>query len=488
MCNTNQIGNNVSLLGVKTNMSNRTPTAEQQAIIDAALGGGNLVIQAGAGTGKTSTLEMIAEVLPKKAIYIAYNKSIATEAAAKFPSHVTAKTSHSLAFAAVGRKYAKRLNAGRMPAKTVAALLGADWLRLDADTSVSPYRIASITQATVRRFCYSADTEITGYHVPRQNGIGGEHHERLKKAVVPLAKKYWADVNNVSGRLPFEHDHYLKIWALGNPKLDAEVVFLDEAQDSNPVIANLVRNQDHAQQIVVGDGCQQMYAWRGAVDALATWPNAVQLYLTQSWRFGEVIAQEANSWLAQLDTPLRLTGNPAIESKLAAVSDPDAILCRTNGGALASVISSLKAGKKVALVGGGDSLARLAEAAKDLIAGRKTSHPELYAFPDWQSVREYVANDESAGDLKTLVRLIDEHGADVIISTTKQLVVEAQADVVVSTAHKAKGREWDTVRLGGDFFTADEDGELPAAEIMIGYVAATRAKLVLDRGVVGEDS
>src|SRR6516225_8095891 len=105
-----------------TSESTRKPTAEQQAIIDAAISGGNLVIQAGAGTGKTSTLEMIARVLTKKAIYIAYNKSIATEAATRFPDHVTCKTSHSLAFGAVGRKYAKRLGGQRMPSKTFASI------------------------------------------------------------------------------------------------------------------------------------------------------------------------------------------------------------------------------------------------------------------------------------------------------------------------------------------------------------------------------
>ena len=36
------------------------PTAEQMQIVEAARRGANLVIQAGAGTGKTSTLKMVA--------------------------------------------------------------------------------------------------------------------------------------------------------------------------------------------------------------------------------------------------------------------------------------------------------------------------------------------------------------------------------------------------------------------------------------------
>jgi len=132
------------------------------------------------------------------------------------------------------------------------------------------------------------------------------------------------------------------------------------------------------------------------------------------------------------------------------------------------------------LVGGGEALASLASAALDLMGGRRTSHAELYAFKSWAEVRDYVEGDENAGDLKTMVKLIDDHGPAVIIETTKALVPEGQATVVVSTAHKAKGREWDSVRLGGDFFTPTKGEQMASAEIMIAYVAVTRAKLVLD--------
>ena len=55
-----------------------TPTEEQQAIIDAYRTGRNLVIEAGAGTGKTTTLKMLGTDKPgRKGIYIAYNKAIA---------------------------------------------------------------------------------------------------------------------------------------------------------------------------------------------------------------------------------------------------------------------------------------------------------------------------------------------------------------------------------------------------------------------------
>ena len=53
--------------------------------------------------------------------------------------------------------------------------------------------------------------------------------------------------------------------------------------------------------------------------------------------------------------------------------------------------------------------------------------------------------------------------------------------MVISTAHKSKGREWDRVRIAADF-KAPEEGKTPSrAELMLLYVAVTRAKVALDR-------
>jgi superfamily I DNA/RNA helicase len=58
----------------------------------------------------------------------------------------------------------------------------------------------------------------------------------------------------------------------------------------------------------------------------------------------------------------------------------------------------------------------------------------------------------------------------------------SSADVVLSTAHKAKGREWDAVRISDDFMpTKEREGEsVSRSEAMLMYVAVTRAKNALD--------
>ncbi|MET8997177.1 AAA family ATPase [Amycolatopsis sp. NPDC004169] len=61
-------------------MSARRPTPEQDAAVAAFRDGDHLVLQAGAGTGKTTTLTMLGKATCWQGRYIAFNKAIAAEA------------------------------------------------------------------------------------------------------------------------------------------------------------------------------------------------------------------------------------------------------------------------------------------------------------------------------------------------------------------------------------------------------------------------
>jgi ATP-dependent exoDNAse (exonuclease V) beta subunit len=83
--------------------------------------------------------------------------------------------------------------------------------------------------------------------------------------------------------------------------------------------------------------------------------------------------------------------------------------------------------------------------------------------------------------------MIDNYGADAVISAIEASVPLAQAQLVVSTAHKAKGLEWSKVRIANDFRepTEPKTGKpLPIQrdEAMLAYVAVTRAMHTLDTG------
>jgi hypothetical protein len=81
-----------------------------------------------AGTWKTTTLELMADARRIKTIYIAYNRAVVEEAKRRFPKHVVCKTAHQVAFAAVGYRFADRLeggNGGRLTPYRVAKTMGA---------------------------------------------------------------------------------------------------------------------------------------------------------------------------------------------------------------------------------------------------------------------------------------------------------------------------------------------------------------------------
>ena len=459
-------------------------TDQQQAIIDACASGANLVIEAGAGTGKTSTLRMAAAAMTgRRGLYLAYNTVTAAEARCSFPRNVTCRTAHSLAFSAAGFRYSHRLpgQAARVPAWAVANMLGiGEPLRLGDDLLLTKGHLARIVMGTVERFCHSADPDISGDHVPDVNGVDPASFAELTWQIVPYAKRAWLDIQRPDGRLPFKHDHYLKMWQLTGPVIQAEFVMFDEAQDANPVTAAIIHSQRDAQMIAVGDSCQAIYGWRGAIDALATWPADQRLQLSHSFRFGPAVADEANKWLDMLDAPYRLSGAPSMESTVGAVVNPQVVLCRTNAEALIQARGFLEAGRRVALAGGAEDIRSLAIAALDLQAAGRTSNPELAAFQSWYAVQDFVRTDTAGADLAASVRLIDTYGAAGVLGILARLASEGRAEVTVSTAHGAKGREWERVRIAGDF-REPRHGAVPRADAMLAYVAVTRARRQLDR-------
>ncbi|MFG3078691.1 UvrD-helicase domain-containing protein [Streptomyces sp. NPDC048225] len=471
-------------------------THEQTAAADAFRNGDHLSLQAGAGTGKTSTLNLLARTTSRRGRYLAYNRAIAQDAAARFPAHVRCKTAHALAYAALGHRYSRRLNAPRRPAWQTGQALGITKALHIADRELTQRTLSNAALRTVTRFCHTADETITRHHVPHLRGLEDpDHHTELAHHIVPFARKAWADLQHPDdGAVRFDHDHYLKIWALTRPRLDTDFLLLDEAQDTNPVVEDIfLAQRDHAQLVMVGDSAQAIYHWRGAKDIMTGF-DGTRLALSQSFRFGPALAAEANRWLHLADAPLRLTGTPDIPTELGTVTQPDAVLCRTNVGAMAQVMALMAAGSRVALAGGGESLQTLALAARDLKEGRRTHHPELTLFTHWGELQDYAAYDPAGRDLQPLVNLVDSHGTDAILDAVARLVSEPQAQATVSTAHKAKGREWSRVLIADDFAPggngpADSDDGAPTppepideAEARLAYVAVTRARQCLDLG------
>lgn len=256
-------------------MSKRTPTPQQVSCIAASVDDSikMLKIEAAAGAGKTSTLTMMAEAVPVPSLYLAFNKVTATEATEKFPRHVTCQTTHSVAYAAFGRKMANKLKRPQGRYVNVAGT-GAEigrYYRIDPleharEIVLSSAFLGLLVRITVARFEQSADWKLALNHVPYS-----ELKEKQKtctfsmdiaqQTILHYAHKLWEDRISLSSPVLATHDTYLKMYQLSKPVMAGyDVLYVDEFQDTSPCVLDIVlRQREHMKVVMVGDSRQAIY-------------------------------------------------------------------------------------------------------------------------------------------------------------------------------------------------------------------------------------
>jgi len=466
------------------------PTDEQAAALSLFLAGEDMVIDAGAGTGKTSTLRLLASSTRRRGRYLVFSRALADEVAGKMPERCASGTAHSLAFRAVGRRYRHRLNAERMRSEQIARQLGIDPLIVNGKRLAPGWQAGHVMRA-IATFCATAHEEPSARHFSYVDGIDDPdnqgnptygHNIELARHLEGALRKAWQDLASRQGQLRFGHHVYLKLFQLSHPTITADYILFDEAQDASPVMAAIVAEQDHAQKVYVGDANQAIFRFTGAVDAMEGFDSTNRRSLTQSFRFGPAIADRANGVLAALDSPLRLRGLDSIDSTVGELPDDapvDALLCRTNATAIEEVLRYVNAGQPVHLVGGGIEVAAFARGARELKAQGYTSYWELSCFSTWGEVLDYVQKDPNGSELGLMARLVEEFGTATILRAVDSSAPEAPGVMAVSTAHRSKGKEWPVVRIAEDMVDVD----LTVDELRLRYVAFTRARLHLDDGV-----
>lgn len=469
-----------------------TPTREQQLALDGVRRGEDMVVSASAGSGKTSFLVAAAAQLhaddPKAwGVYIVYNKDTAKDVGRKFVyGNIEASTIHSLANRACRRHPTLSLLMGKIgidrhdprylwpreyPAffgvpKTVLFYehtsddgqpyaLVEHRPRPAASTKVIPegaelritrraYRLCQDALKAINAWCVSDADELGAEHVVLPDVLGTDGDERnyaltpdhvavtrYVSYVVNLARFIWDnDLMRPDGRLPLEHDHYLKAYALTHPSISESlgmtgrrgVLFFDEAQDSRPVTTRLVMDQRRDMQVVMcGDASQGIYRFAGCVNALAAFSefDGVTHYrMTQTFRFGGAIAACANLLLPWIDvadvrvvpdltkdaTATLIAGaNPAAALKVAEIqargnptvtvaSSLDAVVCRTNAAVINHAISLLDIGAKVYCTADIRSYTELAYDIVHLRSGdtAKVRSATMSQFPDHAAFQRFM--------------------------------------------------------------------------------------------------
>ena len=279
-----------------SNIIKPSATYEQAIAIDNARLGKSFKVIAYAGTGKTTTLQMISDAMPqRRGMYLAFNKAIASEAQTKFHGNVDCRTFHSLAFRSVPRGVTDKLRLPRLSPSFIAKEYRLEPITLRRmmggryEKYVSmPSRLASLVANAVSHFCSTSSQYPAPRHLQAPSWLHPDDIDSLQKHLYPAIERRWLESIDPNHQAGIGHDIYLKLWALSEPNIPSDYVLFDEAQDADPLMLGILLKQRNTQVIYVGDAHQQIYAWRGAVNAMQQLPLP-ESRLTTSFRFGEEI-------------------------------------------------------------------------------------------------------------------------------------------------------------------------------------------------------
>jgi len=267
------------------------PTKEQRTVIEKVGEERYLKIEAFAGTGKTTTLELITRAYPfKRFLVLAFNRAVAEELQHRMGRNVHATTIHSLAF-----RYLKRydlLKGSLVPDKRTLLSILADTFKLGTEH----YAFLRLVLDSFEAFCNSS-VSISEFDEISLSKIVAENRELLKRFrafadgrhLFSEVAEFIVDIFRlmVKGEIPFTHSFYLKYFSEEVEERSYrwyDCVLLDEAQDVNPVQIKIIERINPKQFIMVGDRHQSIYGWRGAVNSMERFDFPTE-YLTHSFRF-----------------------------------------------------------------------------------------------------------------------------------------------------------------------------------------------------------
>lgn len=478
-------------------------TEEQSAIVNST---GNIKINAVAGSGKTTTIIEYIKARPqKRALYLAFNKTVRQEAVKKFEqagiSWVKVETAHSLAYKNVVPQSGYSLSTGY---KTYELK---DLLEIEAPgDEINSYILANHILKYAAYFCNSNAAMVKDLNLLDiiSDETAALFVKRNYDKILLYTRQFLAKM--YKGEIGVTHDFYLKKYQLSDPLLNYDYIFFDEGQDASPVMLDVFMKQKAA-KIIVGDAHQQIYSWRYAVNSLEQ-VDFKNFTLSKSFRFEKEIGNLAENTLCwkkniQNYSPIDIEGIGKNKSK-----KMKATIGRTNTALMLRAIDLLiekQAIENVYFEGNISSYTYAEEGGSiydvlNLKNGDYTFIRDnlIKSMQSFSELEEYAEATED-GSLKMLIDVVKKYGRNlpnyIKILKDKHLPDEMRedADMIFSTVHRCKGMEYDEVTILDDFIKETDIKNMVrrdgleniqiaslAEEINLLYVAITRTKNILN--------
>lgn len=454
------------------------PTTEQTTILSAATGlSDNLMISALAGTGKTTTLEMIERAVDAKPIlYLCFNKKVAEEASDRMLSTTTIRTFNSLGHRIWAKSCAKTLVVN--PKKTQDILRGIinEIPRADQGPVWDSFWPVVHGVGLAKALGYIPDGKFpTGKRLITQ----GAFHARLEETPDDLTAELIDAVLTRSiseayqGRVDYNDQVYMPALFGGTfPRFP--LVKVDEVQDLNPTNHALLDKLVKHRLIAVGDPYQSIYGFRGAMqsgmETLAARFSTRPLDLSISFRCPQAIV-EAARWRVPHFKWIKPGGHVETLHKLSPddISDESVFICRNNA-PLFRLALHLLANQRSVSVAGSDVGPKLIAIMRKLGDPGLSAGGVVSAINDW--LDERIARGSTvAEDQAECMKVFAGFGSTLgqAISYAEHLFSQRGA-IRLMTGHKAKGLEFPIVYHLDPWLCREDEQDLN-----LRYVIQTRS-------------
>jgi DNA helicase-2/ATP-dependent DNA helicase PcrA len=476
-----------------------TPSKYQQAIFDYVQNStGHLVIEATAGSGKTSTcLESLRYVpLTKRALFLAYNKTIATTLQSRVPAGVKASTIHSQGYGIVKSIYPNaQTDFDKVYTATQEACKNSHWI-VPKDERVAflsrVRKIVDLMRLTLTSEEYEMNEMCVRYSIENEDSEVEYAMEVYRDIVRDNTTFDFTDMIFI----PATHDFVFKGF---------DFVYVDEFQDCCEAQYRFIRKllrKPGGRLIMVGDRWQSIYGHQGSDPGLfeeaLSEPNTIALPLSISYRCPAAVIEHARKLVPHIEPRENApTGSVVMEGSVRNVRDGDVVLCRTNFPLVCLCMSLLKDGRK-AIIRGNDIGKSLVTFLKpwlelgtfEMRQGMEQKHANLirkltrkYPDRDLETVQDYQTFTERIQIINALSEDC-ETVAEVVNKINRIFSDEMGTGIILSTVHRFKGLEADNV-----FIVQPELIPFPyyieqpwqiEQERNIDYVARTRAIVKLE--------
>ena len=481
-------------------MSKLTPSSFQKAIFEfVKTGTGNAVINAVAGSGKTTTIIASLRYIPedKSVIFLAFNKSIVQEIQQKVPANVKVKTFHSLGASSIFKCYKDKSKLDENKIFDYINNLTPKWsfldkTNIDADYKSRIKRIVDIARLSMcleenslKEICYKHEIDILGNEIERALKIISDSDNDISRFDF-TDMIYW----------PAKYDHF---------QLEKyDYIFVDECQDLNKTQHKLIEKISHSNTrlIAVGDRNQSIYGFAGAdtdsFNNLTNMSNTQLLPLSVNYRCGSKIIDLAKSFVAQIEAhDNAIEGELNYNASYLEINNNDMVLCRNSAPLVKLCLQFLHEGKKCYVKGTdiGEDLIRLiiksnTKTTTDLkiwldVEIKKTILAIKAKYPYLDDVEikghnSFILFYEKWLLINTIIKDENISLCDNLIVKIRQIFLDNSTGICLSTIHKAKGLESNRV------FIIDKEKTLPSKwaklswqkeqEKNLEYIAYTRAK------------